>query len=294
MKQNNKLTDTEKKLREMLCENTGKHILDSGGAYGRHWQSNRLKDFDTLPEASLNIQQRGEAGIEIMVYVSLYHYLKERVTLDKAAKKYNRAFVKFERQEKYKYTPYSEIIKSFVQSVDGEFQYVEYTYGQDSFLGQDFQYHLWKDKEDNQMVFLELHNGCDARGGFTYPVCFAMAYEGGFYDIDRATIACENNHWWDFEGGYYGGWRHDDSPNIPNLEDFTVSPDNPNIDYHTMAYAMREYRALERAPRLPLMEGVKPSSPLKIGAGLIYTDDSGQAYCPICGGKLSAYAPFAS
>jgi len=29
-------TDTKKIVANMLTENTGKHILDSGGAYGRH------------------------------------------------------------------------------------------------------------------------------------------------------------------------------------------------------------------------------------------------------------------
>ena len=29
----------------MLTENTGKHMLDSGGAYGRHWERNQKKSF---------------------------------------------------------------------------------------------------------------------------------------------------------------------------------------------------------------------------------------------------------
>ena len=32
---------TRHALAEMLTENTGASILDSGGAYGRHWQTNR-------------------------------------------------------------------------------------------------------------------------------------------------------------------------------------------------------------------------------------------------------------
>ena len=34
------MNKTERKLAEMLKENTGIHMLDSGGAYGRHWQLN--------------------------------------------------------------------------------------------------------------------------------------------------------------------------------------------------------------------------------------------------------------
>jgi len=29
---------TETVIYKMLTENTGKHFLDSGGEYGRHWQ----------------------------------------------------------------------------------------------------------------------------------------------------------------------------------------------------------------------------------------------------------------
>lgn len=37
-----KLTSTERVLIAMLTENTGRHMLDSGGAYGRNWERNRV------------------------------------------------------------------------------------------------------------------------------------------------------------------------------------------------------------------------------------------------------------
>ena len=47
---------TEKVIYEMLTEGTGTHVLDSGGAAGRHWQHNQkrtLDDFRNEPEAFL-------------------------------------------------------------------------------------------------------------------------------------------------------------------------------------------------------------------------------------------------
>lgn len=32
---------TEQILTEMLTESTGKHSMDSGGIYGRHWKNNQ-------------------------------------------------------------------------------------------------------------------------------------------------------------------------------------------------------------------------------------------------------------
>ena len=39
---------TKEVIYQMLIESTGQHMLDSGGAYGRHWERNQkmsLEDF---------------------------------------------------------------------------------------------------------------------------------------------------------------------------------------------------------------------------------------------------------
>ena len=44
---------TNELIYSMLVENTGSHMLDSGGAYGRHHQRNASKtieDFENEPE----------------------------------------------------------------------------------------------------------------------------------------------------------------------------------------------------------------------------------------------------
>ena len=38
--------NTEQQIYNMLTENTGTHFLDSGGANGRHWQSNIKKSLE--------------------------------------------------------------------------------------------------------------------------------------------------------------------------------------------------------------------------------------------------------
>jgi hypothetical protein len=40
-----KLTPTERMLLAMLREDTGKHMLDSGGDDSRHWQRNRKRNI---------------------------------------------------------------------------------------------------------------------------------------------------------------------------------------------------------------------------------------------------------
>src|SRR4051794_30643908 len=70
-------TETDEILAGMFTENTGSHMMDSGGAYGRNWERNRdrtVDDFLTAPEVYL---QHNE-----FVVVDAFHWLRERVEYD--------------------------------------------------------------------------------------------------------------------------------------------------------------------------------------------------------------------
>ena len=59
-------------------ENTGRHFLDSGSAYGRHWERNHGIDFESQPSGSLEFCNRnGET--EILATLNVFHFLKERL-----------------------------------------------------------------------------------------------------------------------------------------------------------------------------------------------------------------------
>ena len=73
---------TADKLAEMLQENTGRSILDSGDYYGRHWEQNQGTDFEAQPEGRLEFwilggQRNGE--LDIVPTVNVYHFLKDRL-----------------------------------------------------------------------------------------------------------------------------------------------------------------------------------------------------------------------
>lgn len=101
------VTPTERKIAEMLLENTGSHFLDSGGAYGRAWQMTRAKyGLDGgLPNSTFHggpghpvkepvedeidrvarIMREEPAGhIDDMgsVYVDTFHWLVDRLEYD--------------------------------------------------------------------------------------------------------------------------------------------------------------------------------------------------------------------
>ena len=65
-----KTMTTREMVARMLCENTGRHMLDSGGHYGRNFERNegRTVDvWDNLP--SVQLDPDGE------LTVNVYHYL---------------------------------------------------------------------------------------------------------------------------------------------------------------------------------------------------------------------------
>jgi hypothetical protein len=65
---------TEKIIYKMLTENTGEHFLDSGGAYGRHWQRNQKKSLnDFRKEKYISYDSDGYAT------KSLFHHLIESI-----------------------------------------------------------------------------------------------------------------------------------------------------------------------------------------------------------------------
>jgi hypothetical protein len=78
-------TPTDAALLEMLREDCGTHFLDSGGAYGRHWQQNQRRDLENEPSSVVSFP-RGE--IELTHHV--FGWLRERLTYDEDA---NRAMV---------------------------------------------------------------------------------------------------------------------------------------------------------------------------------------------------------
>ena len=75
-----------------------------------------------------------------------------------------------------------------------------YTYNEENILSQDFVYFVMGD-----YVFIQTHNGCDARGGFSTPRLFSCnVYDSNLLCFGDYTISCDNGHYHDFtSGGYY-------------------------------------------------------------------------------------------
>lgn len=212
----------------MMTENTGKHMLDSGGAYGRNWQRNAgmtCNDFETMPAATLEIDLRewqGKPHADMMLSVNIYHKLTSGILeLDDLCREFNampvddwkgdlngvshsgenwlsdRGFVWDDRRCGFNTYNWES---NFSQVLQGNFVARESEYGEDKY------------------VLLQIHGGADVRGGYTDAKLFKLCDHAEEYDLyrDDCGFSVETDDGYlslDWHGEWinsHGGAAHDD------------------------------------------------------------------------------------
>ena len=265
---------TERKLTEMLQENTGTHFLDSGGAYGRSWQRNQGRSFINEAESYLSFKYD-----YIDVTHNAFHFLMYCLEYDPDMQ---RRFTRFANKHPDDY--WIEVMEKFADSIKGVGIYGEgnafttNTYNGECLLSQTLQF-TYFETEDGEFVLLQIHGGCDVRGGYTAPKVFRVLNELSIFDYARGTISCTGEeskkkqkeidnqkvlpnfpsndidtdpHYWSTDDGYH--WYEDGSTAGHQLETYEFSEDEKDK-----------------------------------GKGVIFVDEDGNGYCPICGSLLKSY-----
>ena len=180
-----KINNVSEIIYSMLIENTGEHFLDSGGAYGRHHQRNANKsitDFYNEPFEKYNYQN---GWIERTV--SVFHYLNNfGLSTDEVCKGFNQinedakdwdcdadvygvSAAAWDYLKRWNYDV--EIVRTFN------------TYNGDSNLSQILQGSYLRLNCEGYLL-VQIHGGCDARGGYTNARLFK-------YDFDECEYMPE-------------------------------------------------------------------------------------------------------
>ena len=153
----------------MLIENTGTHMLDSGGISGRAWQRNQtksLKDFESEPSVTFELQNDPKDSTDIIYTISVFHYLTKGLELDEVCDEFNELPCKDWDSEIYGVSALQEkwLNKNGYEVCKESFN----TYNGDSSLSQVLQgTYVKRDGETNTYVLLQIHGGADVRGGYT-------------------------------------------------------------------------------------------------------------------------------
>lgn len=218
----------------MLKENTGSNLIDSGGAYGRSWERNATRDFESERPTSVRFEfydgkVRGYIGT-----ISLYHWLTLNFEPDAEMQ------AKIDAESDDGWFEIAERVACEV-SLD-EAPRVTYTYNEPDRwdLSQDVQF--WEvytdgDYEPTHLILM-VHNGCDARWGFTKPYALRIkGEENRWRDSARIDTIYAGDLVWTSDGGYGSAFTCEDHD---DLDFFTL----PFVDESELGDEHDEYAAL--------------------------------------------------
>ena len=166
---------TKQLVYEMLTENTGKHFLDSGGIYGRMWERNQKKTIEDFENEEEELYQLDAEYKEIHRTVSVFHYLTNNLEIDDICEEFNRLQDENDNWDADGdvYGVSREAYAMLMEHPDVEIHRTWNTYNGESDLSQILQgANLTID--DEEYVLIQIHNGADARGGYTYAKLFKM------------------------------------------------------------------------------------------------------------------------
>ena len=268
-------------LHLMLTENTGRAMCDSGGAYGRHWERNQGRKFLDEPATVLKFEfsKYGEWNaetqrcndprpdkFEIESGVSVYHYLKSKLNY---LEDETNEFLAFCNTDERKHDSWHDLAEAYMEEKwphkrdwsDGAGIWCN-TYNGESMLDQVLLFMYLPDGN----ILLQVHGGCDVRGGYSAPKIFSEDDMWSLGGLSCATLSPE---------------RSDDLTNdmFPDIEPREVYWETENAGYEYTFFAGHGKR--DKLTEYPATSDEK----LK-GKGHVFIDSDGNGYCPITGGKL--------
>lgn len=166
---------TKQLVYEMLTESTGKHFLDSGGADSRGWQRNQKKTIEDFENEEEELYQLDTKYKEIQRTVSVFHYLTNNLEIDEICEEFNKIQEDSDNWDADAdvYGVSREAFDHIDSFCDVDIHRTFNTYNGDSDLSQILQgSNLTINEED--YILIQIHNGADARGGYTDAKLFKM------------------------------------------------------------------------------------------------------------------------
>ena len=160
---------TEKIIYQMLIENTGIHMCDSGGKDGRNWQRNQKKSFKDFKNEPVITKD------DDLITKSLFHHLSESCTYLPEQTKLLETYIKLNKDRYNEWNDVQAFMEKYTHS--GKKINCIYTYNEDNVLSQDIQFLYGGDIYESDIIALSIHNGADARGGLTDYKFFKIDYD---------------------------------------------------------------------------------------------------------------------
>jgi len=175
---------TQESIFEWLQTSTGAHMLDSGGAYGRHWSRNQQKSFEDFKKMEPTVEVGWREGVEyegapfkgidIIPNIPIFYWLSKVLNLfeiDEHCRKYMEWWETAEAEEDWEWGENGAFIPDEAIAFAGlhthEKAGIVNTYNDESHVSQVMQYTTLENDEGDLYLALSIHQGCDVRGGYT-------------------------------------------------------------------------------------------------------------------------------
>lgn len=245
--------------------NTGAHFLDSGGAYGRHWEKPPVPKDQPLYYA----RRYGEGMYDVDLFISQPALLAETYDIDARETHRFRLWAQIaDPHDEHSWLELAErycerMVEKGLWAGDDGAAYVHYTYNDLDYndLDQDFQ--MVAPSPYSEWALMQSHNGCDARGGLTAPIVVCGGDGPPDTHISPYCRTCNA----EAENMYYAserGWRK-------RRDEYEVVLICPNGHDETW-------------PRFPYRDDMGPE-PDRTEAHDPEPDSTGE-YCEFCGGEI--------
>jgi len=206
----------ERAISNMLKENTGVHMLDSGGNYGRHFERNKNIDFNKINKIEVELNEY-DGQLEVILTKNVYWYLIENLKITDLSEKLNKMFKGGCNKDTGYLTEMEDFIELVNQNTKMYSNQVYNTSNGEDFLSQTLQYGLFE-VDKRTFIILQIHGGCDIRGGYTKPRVFELE---DVYLTNSADFRTKDGLWTD--DGY--NWYDEDSKRV-NINDIWYIKDD--------------------------------------------------------------------
>ena len=188
-------TDAEEVIRGQLVEDTGRHLLDSGGAYGRNWEQNQDNPPWEQPEWNVD---------DSFVTHNVYHYLEQRATRDTGAVALEVGLFAYGLHGPAKSDSWLSTMKQYAELVGRPHGVDVLTdcglprdlaeqaiYAVDDYTDSPMSWNTYNGEWHglsqvlqgvnfggpySEYVMVQVHGGCDVRGGYTAPRVYRAGY----------------------------------------------------------------------------------------------------------------------
>jgi len=267
-------------------------MLDSGGAYGRHWEQNQGRDFDSEPEVEIC------ATWGLSVTLNVYHWLRQACEYAPELDQLFQDYVK-EADPNDKMS-WHQLAHEFVDDLGTKIElggemttpdkpyFVVNTYNGEDALSQTIEYTYFEVESAPQYphvregahILLQIHNGCDARGGYTMPRVFFLGDDYPYiYDNAHVSLYCPTcQDTFDSDNAGYNFSHYD----CDTKEHFEIGGDRSTVafldadDDSTAAWLARWQYKLDGKVDYDKIEEL-------LGERVMVALDEKQVLCPLCG-----------